>query len=81
MSEAGSKSRLPFITFRDTYLIERAGNVKLAKPLGALESVLQLRDQGQGVAVLDSYVVQGSVVDTEPKRSILLRYEDDRVSR
>ena len=57
MSETGSKSRLLFITFRDTYLIERAGNVKLSKPLSALESVLQLRNQGQGVAVLNSYVV------------------------
>ena len=81
MSETGSKSRLPFIAFRDTYLIVRAGNIKLAELLCTLESILQLSDQGQRVAILDSHVVQASVVDTEPKGSIFLRNEDDGVSR
>ena len=72
MSETGSKSRLPFITFRDTYLIVRAGDIKLAEPLCTLESILQLGDPGQRVAILDSYVVQTSIVDIEPKGSIFL---------
>ena len=42
MSETGSKSRLLFITFYNTYLIVRAGDIKLAKLLCTLESILQL---------------------------------------
>src|SRR5437667_5152493 len=69
--------RLPFVSLPEPDAIVSVLQVQLAEDPGSVETVQQFTDQGQWVAVLDSDVVQASVVDTESEGPILLGNKQD----
>ena len=56
------------------------GKVQSGEPLGPSQSVDSVIDTGQWIGILYCQIVDPSVVHTEPGRSVLLLYQDNRRS-
>ena len=67
---------LPFISRLDMYVIETPSDVKLCEVLGSTELGDKLRDEGEGVLVLDGCGVQRAIVLDQLERAILLFSEE-----
>ena len=67
-----AEGRLLHIGRVHAHLMVAAAEVDLAKELRALELVEELVDHRDGVFVLDGALVESTVVDAEPPRSIML---------
>jgi len=75
------KRRLPLVTFLDADIGICIWKIKAYKDVYACQLVSELVDTRQRVAVLYRLIVQLSVVYIYPELSVLLRDEEDRVSR
>ena len=62
---SSSKSSFPFIAFLDTNLVKTGSEVKACEVFATLNLIESFFNPGQGGAVLDSNVVEGSIVDAE----------------
>jgi len=72
----GMEGCLLFVSRLDTYVIETPSDVKLCEVLGSAELGDKLRDEGEGVLVLNGYSVQRAIVLDQLERAILLFNEE-----
>jgi len=72
----GMEGCLPFVSGLDLYVIETPSDVKLCEVLGSAELGDELRDEGEGVPVLDGYGIQRTIVLDQPEQAILLFNEE-----
>ena len=73
----GGKGSLPLISFFDSDIVVAPTNVEFGEVLGPFETVDNVRDEGEWVAVLDCALVQLPVVLHESKLPILLLDKED----
>src|SRR5258707_10523649 len=71
---------LPLITLLDLHIVEPPAEVKYGEELGATEASQDIRDEGEGVGVLDCDLIQLLIVLYEAKQTILLLDEEHRGS-
>jgi len=62
---SSSKSSFPFVAFLDTDLVNTGSEVKACEVFATPGLIDSSFNSGQGGAVLDSNVVEGSIVDAE----------------
>ena len=77
-SAIGRKRGLPFVTFRNPYIVVSPAHIKLGEDVCAFELIEQLLNEGQRVAVLDGHVVKFTVVLYRTKCAIFLLDEKER---
>ena len=65
------EGRLPFVAIPDSDVVKSSPEVELGKNLGLAPGRQCLGDQGDGVLVLGRSPVEFSVVDYQPKFSLL----------
>jgi hypothetical protein len=80
VSELGSECRFLFVPFLDPESIVCVGDVVFAEIFRSLDNVLNFVDQRQRVPVLDSNIVELSVINVYSEFPSLLGYEQDRIS-
>ena len=66
------KCRLSFVPFANSHPMVCTGKVELGGSSSPTQPVQQLSNQRQRVTVLDSEVIEASIIDTQPKRSVRL---------
>src|SRR5258708_829385 len=71
---------LPLIALLDPHIVEPPTEVKYGEELGTMEVGQDIRDEGEGVGVLDCDLVQLPIVLYEVKQTILLLDEEHRGS-
>jgi len=62
---SSSKSGFSFVAFLDTDLIKTGSEVKMCEVFATPDLIKSFFNPGQGGAVLDSNIVEGSIVDAE----------------
>ena len=62
VSLPASERCLPLVALLDLDLMVGVAKVDLCEELGAVEAIEHLRYEGEGVAILDCYFVEASVV-------------------
>src|SRR4051812_27655427 len=77
MTVPGAKSHFGDIILVDLDLVIARAEVNLGKYLGFIETINQIINQGNGKTILDSDLVQGSVVNAHAEFPILLFDKDD----
>lgn len=73
----GGESSFPFIAFLDSDVVVTPSYVELGEVARSLQSVDDVSDQGEWVAILDCVLVETSIVLDKAERSILLFDEED----
>src|SRR3981189_3752722 len=73
-----SKRRFPFIAFFYPHVVIPPADIELGEVLRAFESVDEVVNEGEGIAILPSDQVERAIVLYEAKFSVLLLYEEDR---
>src|SRR3981189_3157846 len=73
-----SKRRFPFIAFFYPHIVISPADVEFSKVLCALESVNEVVNGGEGIAILPSDQIKRAIVLYEAKFSVLLLDEEDR---
>src|SRR5258708_38002296 len=71
---------LPLIALLDLHIVEPPAEVKYSEELSTMEVGQDIRDEGEGVGVLDCDLVQLPIVLYEAKRTILLLDKEHRGS-
>ena len=79
-SSVGNEGSFPLVTFLDSDIVITPSYIKLGEDLGISEFVNEVRDQREGVCILDSMTVKVSVVLAGSKASILFLDEEERRS-
>jgi len=72
----GVKSRLPFISRLDAYIIEAPTDVEFCEVLGSVELRDKFRDERERVLIFDGYGVQRAIVLDQSERTIFLLNEE-----
>ena len=75
-SVSSSERGLPLISRSNPDKVVGMSEVNLGIDSGLPRTVQEVRDEGKGVAVLPSDLIQTSVVDTETKRTVFLLDEE-----
>ena len=76
-----TKRYLLFVSLLDTDIGVYGREIETYEDIYACQLVSKLQDKRQGVAVLYRLIIQLSVVYVYPELSVLLRDEENRVSR
>src|SRR5258708_6889979 len=71
---------LPFIALLDLHIVEPPAEVKYSEELATTEAGQDIRDEGEGVGVLDHDLIQLPIVLYKAKQTILLLDEEHRGS-
>src|SRR5258707_8002150 len=71
---------LPLIALLDLHVVEPPAEVKYSEELSTMEAGQDIRNEGEGVGVLDHDLIQLLIVLYEAKRTILLLDEEHRGS-
>ena len=74
----GDESHLPLVSIFDANIVVSPSNVKLGKVPGIFEFVNKVRDEGEGVCVVDGMLVQIAVILAGVEFPVLLFDEEER---
>jgi hypothetical protein len=78
MPIAGPKSRLPLVSFTNSYIIVYILEIQLYKYLGPKEPVKGLINKRKRIPILDYNLIKAAIIDIKAQPSVLLRDEKDR---
>ena len=70
-SSVGDESGLPLVAFLDVDVVVSPSYVKLSKDLGILEFVDEVRDQREGICVLDGVFIEVTIVLARSESAVL----------
>src|ERR1700731_4538766 len=73
----GSKGRLPFFPFGHSEQVVTISHIQGREPFCLSDLVQKLRDQGEGVSILDRDLVDSPVIHAETEAAVGLLDEED----
>jgi hypothetical protein len=74
----GPKSRLPLISFTNSYIIVYILEIQLYKYLGPKEPIKGLINKRKRIPILNCNFIKAAIINIKVQPSILLRDEKDR---
>jgi hypothetical protein len=78
MPVAGPESRLPLVSFTNSYAMVCILEIQLCEYLGSKEPVKGLINKRKRMPILDYNLIEAAIIDTKAQPSILLGDEKDR---
>ena len=79
-SSVGDEGGFPLVAFLDSDIVISPSYIKLGEDLGVFKFVDEVRNQGEGVCILDSMAIEISVVLARLEAAILFLNEEERRS-